>query len=365
MAEQFRPDWFSRPGDTISALMARRNLDAETVALRMHKDRAFVLRLIAGTEPIGDETAASLANCIGGTADFWQRRQMNFEAAVSRIASEVPEADARSWTRSLPLREMRTEGWLTQAVTSHPLHEAMKYFGVTGPDEWRKQYTEFATQFSYRTSPTFASKIGALAAWLRQGELEAQHTKCEPWDAAKFRGAVAEIRKLTRLSQPGAFIPRLRRLCAAAGVSVVFVRAPSGCRASGATKFVGDDKAIIILSFRYLSDDHFWFSFFHEAGHLLLHGITATFIDGEAAQDSKYEREANAFAASTLIPPREQERLLNLRPRMREIVRFAVSIGISPGIVVGQLQHHEIIGPGQLNGLKRRYTWDQLTTAAS
>src|SRR5690606_7637846 len=111
MVEQFEPDWFSRPGDTISALMARRNLDAAAVAEQIHKDKAFVLRLIAGPAPISDDTAADLSNCIGGTAAFWRRRQQHFEASVARIAADVPEAEARSWTRSLPLRQMRDSGW--------------------------------------------------------------------------------------------------------------------------------------------------------------------------------------------------------------------------------------------------------------
>lgn len=143
----------------------------------------------------------------------------------------------------------------------------------------------------------------------------------------------------------------------------MFVKAPAGCRASGATRFISRDKAMIILSFRHLSDDHFWFSFFHEAGHLILHGHGSTFVDGDAAETTEKEREANLFAAGTLIPLSERGRLDRLRANVNEIVRLAVSIGISPGIVVGQMQHEGLLGPNQLNGLKRRYTWDEVQKA--
>ncbi len=360
MAESFTPDWFSPPGDTIAALLARQSRDAGTLAAAMAKDKAFVLRLIAGTERIDDAIAGELAQKLGGSAAFWDTRQRHFDAALARIAGTVEQGEARTWLSTLPLKEMRQAGWLGDAATTAPLQAVMAYFGVANAVEWREQYTEFATSFAYRSSPAFETRIGALAAWLRQGELEARQVRCAAWQPRTFRRVLADIRGLTRLKEPAAFLGRLRKQCANAGVAVVFVRAPSGCRASGATRFIAPDKAMIILSFRHLSDDHFWFSFFHEAGHLLLHGKGATFIDGAAAEETEREREASAFAAGLLIPVARREELLELPPRMKEVVRFAVSTGIAAGIVVGQLQHMGVIGRNQLNGLKRRYTWEQI-----
>jgi Zn-dependent peptidase ImmA (M78 family) len=314
-------------------------------------------------EKIDRDLAIRLAAVVGGTAAYWEARQRQYDVALTRLAESVPNADARAWLRSLPLKEMRDSGWLGDAM--EPLHAAMSYFDVTTATEWRKLYTDFATRFSYRTSPSFDSKLGALAAWLRQGELAARHIECAPWSADKFRGALQEARGLTRLKEPKAFIVKLRKLCAQAGVAIVFLRAPPGCRASGATRFIRHDKAMTILSFRHLADDHFWFSFFHEAGHLLLHGQDVTFIDGDAAEETDREKEANEFAATALVPSSHQERLVQLQPRLKDVVRFAVSVGVAPGIVVGQLQHLRIIGRHQLNSLKRRYTWGQIQSAIS
>jgi plasmid maintenance system antidote protein VapI len=363
MAERFTPDWFSRPGDTIAALLARQRGDARTLAAAMGKDKLFVLRLIGGTERIDAAMAAELSRVLGGSASFWDRRQRHFDAALSRIAGTVDQGEARAWVRKLPLKEMQQAGWLGEVAATTPLKAAMAYFGVANAAEWREQYTEFATRFAYRSSSAFETKVGSLAAWLRQGELEARQVPCSAWQPEAFRRVLADVRGLTRLKEPRAFLAKLRMACASTGVAVVFVRAPSGCRASGATRFIAPDKAMIILSFRHLSDDHFWFSFFHEAGHLLLHGRDATFIDGAAAEETEREKEANAFAAGQLIPAARHEELLELAPRMKEVVRFAVSIGIASGIVVGQLQHQGIIGRNQLNGLKRRYTWEQIRAA--
>jgi plasmid maintenance system antidote protein VapI len=359
----FTPDWFSRPGDTIATLMARHSLDATALAAGLHRDRAFVYRLLAGAEPIDTELAAALAQIVGGSPEFWRARQAKFDEDLGRIASELPPERAKSWLKILPLKEMADAGWISERKGAGAVRAAMSYFGVCTAEEWREQYTTFANDFSYRTSPTYDSKIGALAAWLRQGELQATHNRCAAWNARQFRERLAAIRLLTKLKEPRSFVPKLRALCAEAGVAVIFVKAPSGCRASGATRFIAPNKAMIILSFRFLSDDHFWFSFFHEAGHLLLHRHDATYIDGDAAEESQVEREANSFAAQTLVPPDRLDELLQLPPRMRDVVRFAVGIGIAPGIVVGQLQHLRLLGPAQLNDLKRRYTWDQVLAA--
>jgi Zn-dependent peptidase ImmA (M78 family) len=171
------------------------------------------------------------------------------------------------------------------------------------------------------------------------------------------------MRVFSKAKNPGYFLPRIRRICADVGIAVVFVRAPSGCAASGATRFVSPKKAMMILSFRYLSDDHFWFTFFHEIGHLLLHNENLTFIDGEESITSDLENEANDFAERILIPENRRDELLDLSPRQKSIMRFAYSVGVSAGIVVGQLQHHKVIRANQMNFLKRRFDWHQIESA--
>jgi Zn-dependent peptidase ImmA (M78 family) len=198
-----------------------------------------------------------------------------------------------------------------------------------------------------------------VAAWLRQGEIEAEGIECEPWDAEHFERSLLEIRSLTREKHPKKFLPQLQKLCAESGVAVVSLRAPAGCRSSGATRFLSSQKAVLLLSFRHLSDDHFWFTFFHEAGHLLLHGKSGFFVEGDDTPSNRDEDEANKFAARILVPPTFQASFLNLRADARAVIRFAMRAGIAPGIIVGQLQHLGHLRHNQLNRLKRYYVWEE------
>jgi len=212
----------------------------------------------------------------------------------------------------------------------------------------------------FRTSPSFDSRPASVAAWLREGEIEAATMACGRWDARQFEASLSAVRSVTREKDPNRFVPRLKETCAASGVAVVVVRSPNGCRASGAARFLSTEKALIQLSFRYLSDDQFWFTFFHEAGHLLLHGNRKLFVDGLDGEGEHAEKEANEFAERVLIPPEVQAALLRLQENdARGVIRFAQRIGVSPGIVVGQLQHHGKVRRDRLNGLKRRFQWSE------
>src|SRR5207249_2328219 len=166
-------------------------------------------------------------------------------------------------------------------------------------------------------------QTGALAAWLRQGELQAQAVACDPWDEAKFRAVLPTLRRLTRQKDPARFIPELVASCAACGVAVVVLKAPTGCRASGATRFISSEKALLLLSFRYLSDDHFWFTFFHEAGHLLLHNRDALVLEGVDMTSIEKENEADDFAARLLIPDDFRAAMLSLPLNGIQVIRFA------------------------------------------
>ncbi len=95
----------------------------------------------------------------------------------------------------------------------------------------------------------------------------------------------------------------MRILCAGAGVALVLVSELPKTHVSGVTRWMTKDKALIMLSLRYKTDDHFWFSFFHEAGHILLGGKKLTFLDEiNNSWEDPEEKQANDFASNILIP---------------------------------------------------------------
>lgn len=355
--DTFKPDWISPPGDTIADILESQGCSIVDFARRMDCSLKYANDLLMGRVTISPETAHKLELVLGGTADFWALREAQYSGSVSHTRDLRSNAPAE-WLKELPLKDMRRFGWLDPKLSeSDPATSCLRFFGVVSVDAFRATYRRVLEQAAFRTSPTFASKPPSVAAWLRKGEIEGLAIDCQPWSNELFAQALLEIRSLTRKRDPNLFLPELIRICAGCGVAVAVVRAPEGCRASGATRFLSSDKALLLLSFRYLSDDHFWFSFFHEAGHLLLHGKKALFLEGGQIAGIE-EEEANEFAARSLVPPEYHGELQRLPVNRHAIRDFAKTVGVSPGIVLGQLQNLGRARRNQLNMLKARFQWE-------
>lgn len=300
------------------------------------------------------EIATHLSHILGLPAKFWLSRESQFREGLIRLSKN------EEWLKQIPVGDMAKFKWIAPAKTTREkIGASLEFFGVATVSDWWLRYEGASRLTAFRTSKTFESTEGAVLAWLRKGELEAADIDCEPWDPERLKAMLPSIRTLTREKDPNVFIPELQNICARCGVAVVIERAPSRCHASGATRFLDCDKALLMLSFRFLSDDHFWFTFFHEVGHLLLHDLGTTFLEGDqlCSEGEALEEEANEFATYVLVPPEHQESMRALPIDARKVMRFAKEIGIAPGIVVGQLQHLNIFTRKQLNNLKTRYRW--------
>lgn len=349
----FQPDWTSAPGNTILSILRDRSISEAEFAEQIGQSTRFAQDLLEGRTTITLGIARKLESALGASIEFWMARDYQFRRDISN-ADEVMD----QWIRELPVGDMIRFGWLNPAPRpSEEISSCLSFFGVSNIDEWKRTYEDLSTMAVFRKSDAFESRPASVAAWLRRGVIESQSIECAKWDASIFKDCLSQIRPLTRLKDPSRFIPALKIVCANAGVAVTVVRAPAGCPASGATRFLSSDKALLQLSFRYLTDDHFWFTFFHEAGHLLLHGKKGFFLEGRDLSSNDEEIEANEFAERILIPLDYRQELLDLRANSRDILRFARRINVSPGIVAGQLQHHRKIRPNQMNRLKRRYNW--------
>ncbi len=354
--DSFLPRWASAPGDTIFEILTSKGLTTAEFArvLRIAPDKANAL--VNGQAVITSSIAKLLEKHIGGSVGFWLNRESQYRADLLRLQRET-ESEAE-WLREFPIGDMQNFGWIPSSSTN-VTRNLIEFFGVTDICAWREKYRDVVESVAFRRSPSFDSGLGATAAWIRQGEREAERIHCDVWEPERFKIALPKIRQLTRKKYPSSFISALQVICASCGVAVVVVRAPNGCRASGVTCFLSPTKAMILLSFRYLSDDHFWFTFFHEAGHLLLHGHTTLFVEGaEIPSSEDEEREANEFAEEVLIPRELRGAMLCLPQNGMAIIKFAREIGVSPGIVIGQLQHYQRLTHQQFNNLKRRFTWN-------
>lgn len=343
---RFRPDYAVPPGETLRERLTELNLSQAELAARAGLSTKHVNQIMQGIAPITLETAIALDRITGVPARIWNRREADYREALLRSKPQVLSAEDRAWLASIPIKELKNRGCLPDERDQGRLFDSvLSFFGVADRAAYERVWK--APVASFRRSSAYTSSPGAVVSWLRIAQLESRDNKVEPYSATTFRKVLRDVRALTASGDPNDLVD----LCATAGVVVEFVPGVTGSRISGAAWWTSPGRAVIALTDRYKKDDYFWFTFFHEAAHLLLHSKKETFVDDGTDNDA-IEQEANDFAMDFLIPPEYRSHLHELTTDS-EVKAFADAIGIAPGIVVGRLQHDKKWGWNKGHSLKR------------
>jgi addiction module HigA family antidote len=352
----YQPNRVSPPGETLVETLEVLGISQSDLAERTGRPVKTINEIANGKTAITPETALQFERVLGVPARFWNSRESHYRESLARQDELERLAKHVTWLDQFPVKAMIKLGWITAENDKvRQVQTLLTFFGVASPEVWH-DYSA-AWNVAFRKSPAFASDSGATSAWLRKGELEAATMACAPFNEGVFIDALERIRTLTTLS-PQDYVPQMQSLCAAAGVAVAFVPELPGMRANGASRWLTPTKALIQLSLRYKTDDHLWFAFFHESGHILKHGKREFFIDPEHYGTDEKEMEANRFASEVLIPSKYLNNFMARGEKSQNAVeRFARDLNIAPSIVVGRLQHEGYLPRTHLNGLKQKLTW--------
>jgi HTH-type transcriptional regulator/antitoxin HigA len=353
---EFLPNYAVPPGEILGVELGLREMTQQELARRTGITPKHIISILKAKSSITPETAIKLERALGMPADYWLNLESNYQEILARLAEEEQLEKDLDWLKRIPVTAMAKLNWIEgNRDKKGQLVEILRFFGIANIGQWEEMWPNL--NVAYRQNQTHKVFPEAVSAWLRQGELEASSITCEPYNKVKFREVLNEIRGLTT-ANPSHFVRAMQELCSKAGVAVVFVPALPKTGVSGATRWLNKDKAIIQLSLRYKTDDHLWFTFFHEAGHILLHGKKELFLEGPNGLNKDKEDEANVFAEHELIPSNKFSKFISNRNLDKiSIVMFAKSIGIAPGIVVGQLQHKNLLKITFCNDLKQRFKW--------
>jgi len=344
------------PGETIAEILEDRGLSQTDFALLVGRSTKNVSQLVNGVAPITHEFAIDLERVLDVPAAFWNSAEARYRDLLARQRQQEGLAGVGAWAKRFPLKAMTDREWIAkEAGPAERAEQVLRYFGVSSPDAWQ-DYWGSPRRLAARMTTAYAPDTPALTVWLRRGEIEAQDVRTEPYDAARFREALEGLRSAT-LERPEVWQSLLMTECAAVGVAVVFVPELPKIRCHAVSRWLSPDKALIQLCLRYRTDDQVWFSFYHEAAHLLKHGKRRLFID-DLATDSAEEAEADRFAADFLVPRAAFDAFVAAgTPTKAGVSAFARSLGVAPSIVVGRLQHDGVIAQSWMNDLKTRLEW--------
>ena len=353
----YTPDYATPPGWTLEETLEELSMSQAELARRTGLSTKHVNQIVRGKVPITIEVARRLERATGVPDRLWNNLESRYQEHRARLAEEAELAEQVDLLDRLPIASMVKLGLLTKrADPVTRLRETFAFLGVSDRSAWDATLNNYRVAF--RKSSAHESNDGAIAVWLRMGEIAAARIDCAPWNPDRFREALTAARALTRETDPATWHPALVAECAAAGVCVVVTHEIEGARTHGATRWLRSGRPLIQLSLRFRWSDIFWFTFFHEAKHVLDGSKRAIYIEQQNGEDedrSEEERRADEFASDLLIP-KERARVLRTIGSLDDVELFADDLGVHPGIVVGRLHHEGIWPHTHGNGLRQRLT---------
>lgn len=326
------------------------------LARRMGRPAQVVNEIINGKKSLTLETALELERVLDTPAPVWVNLEGKYQLALARLLETEALEEQAPWLDRFPVRDMEQRGWIPAASRpAEKVRALLRFFGVASFSRWE----EYQEALGFRITGGARIDVWALAAWVRKGELDGRNLATREYDESQFREALTSARNLTR-KEPQAAWKELQELCASCGVAALVIKEFPKIGANGVARWLSPKKGLIQLNLRYSWADIFWFTFFHEAAHILTHESRQVFVDldGNPRRDPR-ESEANRLAEELMIPTDAWETfVLHSDLDIRSVEEFANDLAIHPGIVVGRLQHLELAAWNSgLNSLRERLIW--------
>ena len=366
----YTPVSVAHPGETILDYLDEFGWSQRDLSRRTGITTKTISEICNGKAPVSPATSLALEKVLGRPAHFWINLQSKFDEIRARSLEMKRSSEWVAWAKQFPIKEMKKRGWIKSEKNSPELDaiEILRFLGVSSPDSWDAVWDAF--QIAYRQTRKFKTSNFAVSAWVRAIELEADQIDVQKFNGKLLKNLINELRYITRIPIDEG-LGKVQSILSTCGVAFVCVPALSQTGISGCTRWLGSTKVIVALSLRYKTDDQIWFTLFHELGHVFNHRKDHTFILDNADQTltdnvvdpemQRLEDEANRFAADTLIPAHLLKKFISFGVFNNEsIYDFAEAIGISPGVVVGRLQHEGFLAHHEGNKLKQKAEWSSI-----
>ncbi len=290
------------PGETLDEKLKEMGMSVKEFAVRTSKPVKTIIAIKNGNSSITSEMAVSFENATKIPANFWLTKQRMYDEYVVRVKREQDAVLSADWMKKFPVAEMEARGWIPKSGTvSQKVMVLYNFFGISSQKAWEDYYINKELKVAFSISLLQTKNPYAISAWLRQGELTAAEMPIEAsYNEKKLRTSL--IAMMGIMTEGGAnYFDKLQAICASVGIKLIRVACLKKAPLNGATRWL-NDTPIIQMSDQYKDDEAFWFTFFHEVGHILLHGKKAIFLEEGLVTDGNEEKEgaANAFAREVL-----------------------------------------------------------------
>lgn len=336
------------PAQLIDEYLRDRGWTQRVLALVLSTDETTVSKIMNGVKPVDAETALRLQAVLGIDPNALLQLQKEYDLAKAQIEVRIdPSLPTRATLfGELPVTEMIRRGWLdgvTDIRDVAKIEAALcKFFGVNSISEI--EILPHAAKKTHVSMPATPIQI----AWLYRVKQIAEDMLVAKYSESAVRDSIRTLGTLRGTADQVRKVPRIMMEC---GIRFVIVESLPGAKIDGVCFWLDDKSPVIGMSLRYDRIDNFWFVLRHECEHVLKgHGRLAAMLDteleGEKAGVGKdipeEERTANDAATNFCVPQSELELFIDRKSPFfarRDILGFANTIKVHPGLIAGQLQY--------------------------
>ena len=343
----FTPRVVYHPGVTLAEKLEELGMSAKEFSVRTKKPEKTINAVLKGNSSLTPDMAVAFESVTGIPANFWMQKQQKYNEYVARQKREKLLEESIAWSKQFPLSEMEKRGWLKpeDKTPQAKVVALFSYFAVSSKEAWEDYYFHQQLKVAFRISLSQTKNPYAVSAWLRRGEQQAALIPMDvDYSPDLLRRTLPEMKRLV-IDSSREMPKKLQDVCAKCGIKLIYTECLPKAPISGATRWI-QNVPCIQLSGRYKTQDRFWFNFFHEIGHILLHGKKDIFLEDIDYNEEQLEKEkqADEFSSDVLLTEKETNIIIEGNDfGTTALKRYAALFNTHPAIIVGRLQHLKVL----------------------
>lgn len=348
-------EFIIHPGETLKEVLEERRMSQKELALRTGVTEPHISSVVNCQKAISVTFTKKLEYALGVNASFWINLQANYDKEladfedINKISGEELEIIKR--LNSI-VKHLKQIGFLDLEVHGPMLViQLRKLLNVSS----LKRIPEVAQAGAYRLAMATNVDSYVLFTWLRMCDLITDNQQIEQeLDIDELKGKIPLLKELM-FEDVGRIQSRLKTYLAECGIKFSIVKHFRGAPVQGVIKKNNDGTLSLLMTIRRKFADIFWFTLFHEIGHIVNGDIEDKLIDYDFTENEAEDR-ADEFAANTLIDAEEYNNFMEKGDfSLPCIKRFCAKQNIPPYILIGRLQRDKYLKYHQYSAEKVRY----------
>lgn len=351
-------DLIIHPGETIADVLEDRGITQAELASRAGVSPAYVSNVIAGKKGISANFAMGLEYALGVPKSFWLNLQANYEAELLEVNEEQTITDEERKVRE-DLKDivkyLRKQGKMLigenkdESILS--LRKVLQISNITN-------LKEMIPTGAFRMAGNVAVNPNVLGAWIRLCQLAGNDKTISAKFEKKYTNDLIQEIKSIMCCKNAELQRDLKNVMEKYGIDFSVVKNFRGAPVHGYISQKNDGIYQMVLTIRGAFADIFWFSLFHEIGHIVNGDIGKNLKFLDYGNDYDKELAANLFASNMLLSPESYKAFIQRNDfSIEAICRYAESQHVMPYIVIGRLQKEKYLAYTMYSKYKLRYKW--------